>query len=271
MPITRIFKTVFFSLLILQLSVVNAAMMFERSGSIWFDGEINVGDLERWVIPAFKNAKGKKYIFLNSPGGDVEEAMKIGRYFKKNEFSVSVAYGDSCYSSCVFLLAGGVDRHAVGKVGVHRPYFGSLDKSLSTSQIKEFREKINLNLKSYLTEMDINPSLVEVMNSYPPENMKILNNEELRTYRLNIQDANFEEKEVAKKAFAYNMTSSEWRVKSENAHAQCRGVKDEDCFVLKLLNISQTELQIRVGRMDKCRGNGNFEFCFKKHIAKGEE
>ena len=269
MPITRIFKTIFFSLLILQLSVVNAAMMFEKRGSIWFDGEIKAGDLETWVMPAFKNSKGKKYIFLNSSGGDVEEAMKIGRYFKKNEFSVSVAYGDSCYSSCVFLLAGGVDRHAVGKVGVHRPYFGSLDKSLTTSQIKEFREKISLNLKNYLTEMDINPSLVEVMNSYPPEKMKILNDDELTTFRLNLQDANFEEKEVAKQAFAFNMTSSEWRVKSENAHAQCRGVKGEPCFAMKMLNISKSELQIRIDRMDKC--NGDTEFCFRKHVSRGEK
>ena len=270
MPITRILKTIFFSLLILQLSVVNAAMMFERRGSIWLEGEINAGDLEKWVMPAFKNTKGKNSIFLNSAGGDVEEAMKIGRYFKKNEFEVSVAYRDSCYSSCVFLLAGGVERHAVGKVGIHRPYFGSLDKSLTISQIKEFREKINLNLKTYLMEMDINPSLVDVMNSYPPESMKILNDEELRNFRLDVKDANYEEKEVAKQAYTYNMTSSEWRVKSANAHAQCQGNKDEHCFVMKIFNISKSEAVIRIERFsDKCNGDTNF--CFRKHVARGEK
>ena len=180
MPITRIFKTIFFSLLILQLSVVSAAMMFERRGSICFDGEINAGDLEKWVMPAFKNSKGKKYIFLNSSGGDVEEAMKIGRYFKKNEFSVSVAYGDSCYSSCVFLLAGGVDRHAVGKVGVHRPYFGSLDKSLTTSQIKEFREKlVTINYKEltdqeFLYELrQVEDLIKNIMNFIRPKHLPL--------------------------------------------------------------------------------------------------
>ena len=117
--------------------------------------------------------------------------------------------------------------------------------------------------------MDINPSLVEVMNSYPPEKMKILNDDELTTFRLNLQDANFEEKEVAKQAFAFNMTSSEWRVKSENAHAQCRGVKGEPCFAMKMLNISKSELQIRIDRMDKC--NDDTEFCFRKHVARGEK
>jgi hypothetical protein len=269
MLIIRILKNIFISLIIVQSSLSNAALMFDRGGTLLLQGEITAGDLEKSIIPAYKNIKGKKYIHLNSSGGDVEEAMKIGRYFKKNEFSVSVAYRDSCYSSCAFLLAGGVERHAVGKVGIHRPYFGSLDKSLTITQIKEFREKINLNIKNYLTEMDINPSLLEVMNSYPPESMKILNDEELTTYRLNLKDANFEEKEVAKQAFAFNMTSSEWRVKSENAHAQCRGVKGEPCFAMKMLNISKSELQIRIDRMDKC--NGDTEFCFRKHVARGEK
>jgi hypothetical protein len=236
---------------------------------ISLNGDINKGDLEKWIIPAFKNVQGKKYIFLNSTGGDVEEAMKIGRYFKKNEFSVSVAYKNICYSSCVFLLAGGVDRGVGGEVGIHRPYFGSLDKSLTTSQIKEFREKINLNLKTYLTEMDINPSLVDVMNSYPPEKMKILSDEELRTYRLNIEDANFEEKEVAKVAYSYNMTSSEWRVRSANARSQCEGVKTEFCFATKILNISKSEFQIRLDRMEKCKGDT--DSCFRKHVARGEK
>ena len=38
---------------------------------VTLEGEINAGDLERWIIPAFKNEKNKE-IYLNSAGGDVE-------------------------------------------------------------------------------------------------------------------------------------------------------------------------------------------------------
>ena len=232
-------------------------------------GVINRGDLEKWIIPTFKNEK-RKYINLNSTGGDVEEAMKIGRYFKANEFKVTV--GGICYSSCVFLLAGGVERNVIGlrNVGIHRAYFGSIDVSLSPTQIKKIRDKLNSDLKAFLEEMDVNPSLIDAMNSYPPESMKILNDEELTSFRLNVKDANFEEKEVAKQAYTYNMTSSEWRVKSANAHAQCQGNKDEHCFVMKIFNISKSEAVIRIERFnDKCNGDANF--CFRKHVARGEK
>jgi hypothetical protein len=239
---------------------------------ISLNGVINRGDLDKWIIPTFKNLE-KKYIVLNSTGGDVEEAMKIGRYFKANEFTVTV--GETCFSSCVFLLAGGVDRYAyTGKVGIHRAYFGSIDKSLSSNQIRDLRDKLNSELKKYLEEMDINPSLVDAMNSYPPESMKVLSTDELKNFRLNVQDANYEEKQTAKLAYMNNMSSVEYRVKSSVANNSCRPA-DIACEVMSMHKITKNEFDLRYTRFETCLGNNygesNMRACWRKHMARGEK
>jgi hypothetical protein len=59
---------------------------------------------------------------VDSLGGDVEAAINIGRLARKYNASVSSIYG-TCASSCVFILAGGVDRHLLSSiVGIHRPF-----------------------------------------------------------------------------------------------------------------------------------------------------
>ncbi len=75
-------------------------------------------------------------VYLASQGGDVLEAMKIGRLIRKLRYEtfgplnfdghiVSHVKFDkqnlTCASSCFFLLAAGIER--VGNVvGIHRPY-----------------------------------------------------------------------------------------------------------------------------------------------------
>ena len=240
---------------------------------VTLEGEINAGDLERWIIPAFKNEKNKE-IYLNSAGGDVEESMKIGRFLKKNEFRVYV-YGN-CFSSCVLLLAGGVYRHdwyPNNKVGIHRPYFGTLDKSLSSTQIKSLRDKINADLRRYFDEMDINPNLLEEMNSYSPESMKILTREELKLFRLTENDANYEEKQIALLAYVNNMSSANYRVKSKIVNDKCRHLNGDDeraCFAISMYGISSQEYDERKKKFDLCKSVTPGD-CWRKHIARGEK
>ena len=59
---------------------------------------------------------------LDSPGGDVEAAMEIGRIFRKERVWVLLPTSAVCFSACVLVLAGSVNRLIFGKVGIHRPY-----------------------------------------------------------------------------------------------------------------------------------------------------
>jgi len=268
-------KIIIAFLLSLTCSFSNAMLVGKVQGDsyISLNGEITKGDLEKWIIPTFKNDKNKT-IQLNSTGGDVEEAMKIGRYFKQNEFTVIVE--KTCYSSCVFLLAGGVYRtvYPGSNVGIHRAYFGSIDKALTSNQIRNLREKINSDLKKYLEEMDINPSLIDAMNSYPPESMKILSYDELNNFRLNIKDANYDEKQTAKMAYMNNMTSAEYRVKSSLANNACPSA-DMPCKAMNMHKLSKSEYETRYSKFDSCISKNddsdNIRACYRKHVARGEK
>ena len=58
--------------------------------SIHFDGDIAKGDLKaiKQMMSRLNGGENDYQIILNSPGGDVQEAMKIGEYLRKNEFKV---------------------------------------------------------------------------------------------------------------------------------------------------------------------------------------
>lgn len=160
-------------------------------------------------------------IQLNSSGGEVEEAIKIGEIIRKSEFNVSVPDGAECLSSCIFILSAGVLRSAYGRVGIHRPYFSSLSKDENVQNIKNKREAILTSIKQYLEEMDVNPRLVDTMISIPPGELKILTPDELSYYRLTGIDANYEEKFIAEAASSYGLTSFEYRKRSAAAEEYC--------------------------------------------------
>ena len=158
------------------------------SQDIYLVGEIKPNDASK-IITSITNAKktfkpdscplGGKVV-LDSIGGDVDSALQLGRYFKNQKMSVKVSIGHPiftnnkfdvdinqpgvCYSSCVFILAGGVNRTVItsrSKVGIHRPYFYDLEGNPSALQIKALRDKVLQNIRAYLDEMDINQTLAE--------------------------------------------------------------------------------------------------------------
>jgi hypothetical protein len=70
-------------------------------------------------------------VHINSVGGSVSEALKIGRFLRSHNASVGLWKGDQCLSSCVFILMAGVmrDAHAVDAIdGIHRPFLFAADK-----------------------------------------------------------------------------------------------------------------------------------------------
>src|ERR1700724_647539 len=69
-------------------------------------GEIKAGDGVAFARAVKR--EGQLWVDLDSPGGDVDAAMAIGRMVRKSEGSVSVK--GKCYSSCVLIYASGVTR-----------------------------------------------------------------------------------------------------------------------------------------------------------------
>lgn len=171
-------------------------------------------------------------VFLNSDGGDVEAAIAIGRQLRKFHASVFTWENGRCYSSCVFILAGGVNRYLSNTIGIHRPYSLSTDaRSLQTIQVEQRR--IAKLAKDYLEEVNVLPSLYDAMVSIPPESIQLLSASELQSYGLLKEDPAEQEMSDAFNARKYRLSKVEYlrrKVKVDdicasgdiNDYANCR-------------------------------------------------
>lgn len=101
-----------------------ALVRFEPTGKLrttWLrvDGaEITEGFADR-TIDALRKTKAVGLV-INSPGGSVFEARKLGHYLRAN--GLRSAVDQACASACIDVLAGGAERYATrgAKLGVHQ-------------------------------------------------------------------------------------------------------------------------------------------------------
>jgi hypothetical protein len=141
---------------------------------IKIDGQIDkytAGNLA-YIYNSTNDPQCKKFISINSPGGDVIGAINTGEFIRQKEMFISVGDDNFCASSCVLLFLGGVDRFVSGKIGLHRPYSESYSESDSQARAKY--ESINLLIRSYLKRMNIPDRLLDEMNATSPSEIKWL-------------------------------------------------------------------------------------------------
>ena len=199
----------------------------------------------------YKDWKFLLRVDLNSQGGNLAEAMKIGYIVREYESETFVSYKSECLSSCVFILAAGVNRNVIGKVGIHRPYFEALNSNATTLDIKKMRDENKKVMKEYFVNMDVSDSIIEEMMSIEPNKIKILSEDELTKFRLSVMDADHEEKMIAEDAQRYNLTSSVYRQRNAIALKKCgyffnasrenRLPEFWKCENMTMLNITESE------------------------------
>lgn len=163
---------------------------FDWAKIIVIDGNIKSGDFNTLKRIYYDSKKSNDVIMgvaLNSTGGDVIEAMKIGNFIRANSMmtiSPSLAFDcpfptDSeelckCFSSCFIVWAAGVKRNGY-LIGLHRPYF---DKNFfadlnPTKAEEKYKEMSNL-VKSYLQNMDIPNEIIEIMFEHSSDDLYLL-------------------------------------------------------------------------------------------------
>jgi hypothetical protein len=152
-----------------------------------------------------------RYIHLNSKGGDVSAALEVGRLVRASQLTTFVT--EECYSSCVIILAGGVQRVPVmlgilAKVGIHRPY-STREAGSFEDHRKEFHE-LERQIKAFLREGGVSERLWDDMVKTPPEDMKLLSQAEAIDYGLSGQDPAFADYVDAKEAKRYGITKTEY-------------------------------------------------------------
>src|SRR5882762_7562447 len=90
------------------------------------NGEIMPGDYEH-LLEVIRNDPGRFWnstgFILSSPGGDIQEAVRIASLVKGTYSLVTVGRTAPCASSCFFIYAAAAQRWAgPGMLGIHRPY-----------------------------------------------------------------------------------------------------------------------------------------------------
>lgn len=184
------------------------------SATIHIRGLLNKGDaaiFERCAQRIF--SKGKIYtgVILNSKGGMVSEAMRIGRELRKRKLSAWVTDEKECLSACVFILAGATERVAYGRIGIHRPYF---TKPPEKSYDATFKAMLK-DAKAYFSEMNIPEVLAEDMFSIRPDEMRVLDKQALNAYRLSGDDMAFSEEREMAKAESLGMSRQEYMMRKD--------------------------------------------------------
>lgn len=164
---------------------------------------------------------------VNSNGGDLYAAMSIGMALKKRDKSrhdraVVVNETSVCYSSCVFILAAGLQRIVYGKVGIHRPFASNPKNSLDDSQ--QWLEKVAADAKSYLREMRVSESLYTDMLNVPPDQIHIFSSQtELNRYGLLARDPAFDEMVAAGQMERYGIKDRMvFMQRNKRAETECK-------------------------------------------------
>ena len=185
-------------------------------------------------------------VFLDSPGGSIEAALKIGRLFRAKKAWVNIHPNKICYSSCVYLLAGGESRVVWNdaKVGIHRAYEPN-DKNTSITAQKQKYEKLGLKIKEYLSEVNIPVRVYDDSLYINPENMKILNEKELEDYGLNRDDPYADEAYSVAQAQRLGISRMEYMNRKNKVNEICKlNMNSKDPFG----NRVRCELDVLAGR-----------------------
>lgn len=154
--------------------------------NIYISGEITPG-MEN-ELRKMSRGIGRKgaVVSLDSPGGNLMEGIKIGRYIRDNGWQTRVHSKNEtskaiCASSCVFIFAGG-DHRSIGdgaKLGVHR--FSSPRRSPDDLALGQY---ITGTLLEYLRTTTVSTSLIDRASKVPPNEIAWLTEEELDQFNL---------------------------------------------------------------------------------------
>ncbi|UOA15364.1 MULTISPECIES: COG3904 family protein [Sulfitobacter] len=147
------------------------------------EGAIEAGDAERITKQLTDLTPAPEEIYLNSPGGSVQDALELGRYLRREGFNTALRDGDICYSACPYLLAAGEARAVTdsASVGVHQHYFGEstiLPAFVAVEDIQRGQGEV----MRYLDEMGIDPLVMQHALVTPPDEIYVLLPDELRRY-----------------------------------------------------------------------------------------
>ena len=159
-------------------TILNAAdISVKKPDALFLDGEIVKGDFQKITKVVIAHGKIPSVMGITSSGGDVMEAMKIGRFIRKNHIPIVLI--QPCDSACTFIVFAATERKA-GKLGLHRPYYDPVYFSkLSGDDARKQYKKLDKEARNYLIEMNVPTLVIDKIMSIPSSDIEYLS---IKTY-----------------------------------------------------------------------------------------
>jgi hypothetical protein len=139
--------------------------------------------VERVAYVANRLEFRKHVLDLDSAGGQVEDAMRIGDFIAETRWTVWVREDSICHSACVFLLSAGDVRRIAGKVGIHRIIRMSSTASTRAELNAELRV-VQGRVRDYLERNGTGVAVADLMMAVPNRSLRLLTDEELQRFGL---------------------------------------------------------------------------------------
>jgi hypothetical protein len=178
----------------------------DNNSLVVIEGTIQNGDCEKLLSVVRKLTP--KAVYLASPGGNMLEAMRIGRLVRALKIATIVPvkrFGElrtqqaaffgvknrnenlMCTSACFFVFVAGVLRDQDNEfgsplLGIHRPYLSEGDlKGLSSDRAMEAATQIRATVETYLREMGVLATYADQMFSIPKDQVHWITGSQYRS------------------------------------------------------------------------------------------
>ena len=173
----------------------------QAEGQIYLD---TAEEFSRFLLTQRNADALKGVVFIQSPGGVVEGAYKLGYLFRELGLTVVVAQASDlrrdgavgrmvsaqCYSACVFAMMGGKRRiiPPQSRVGVHAIFSNryELDPLHVEPPFKKIKAGKDVNdvARSYAKYMGVSPDLINLSEGVEPSSFLVLSQAQIAKYRL---------------------------------------------------------------------------------------
>lgn len=139
-----------------------------------------------------------QFVTFDSPGGNVDTALKLGRTIRMLSLGTVQIRSMECSSACALAFLGGVFRVAdSGAIGVHRSSFSNASSMDAETAVAVIQEGTAMTM-AYIAEMGADPSLLQLALQYDRSDMRYLSSSEMLQYRVTaLGDTDAHEPEVA--------------------------------------------------------------------------
>jgi hypothetical protein len=170
---------------------------------------------------AFGHARAQErlLITLDSRGGDLASAMKIGHLIRDSRGRTVVEQNATCASACILVFAAGLSRIVdipetrlparwldaspppfdpskpyevattkSAAIGIHRPALAGAPRQIDIPGVKAAADEAERELREYAAEMNVSSRLIDDMLTTPPEQIRWLSTADLKSYGLGFLD-----------------------------------------------------------------------------------